>query len=193
MTLLKKILDKNYDWGDERIGEDAYEELFADIIIDYLKHQSPRSRQLLAMSWNFDNPPKVIKWIAEQPDTDRGTALMLYWMMEPGYCKQFANRDECALQQRWYVEEYDILQTIERNYTEGFYKEEKYAFDPRHDAHSGGCDRTEELKAYKLKGNIPQEMFVPTSGICLEAPDWADGVPPELEETMDRLAKLTDE
>lgn len=48
MTLLKKILDKNYVWGDERIGEDAYEELLADIIIDYLKRHGPECREMLA-------------------------------------------------------------------------------------------------------------------------------------------------
>lgn len=96
MTLLKKILDKNYVWGDERIGEDAYEELLADIIIDYLKRHGPECREMLARGWRLDNPPKVIKWIAQQPDTDRGTILRLYWMMDPGYGKQFATIDECA-------------------------------------------------------------------------------------------------
>ena len=43
MTLLKKILDKNYVWGDERIGEDAYEELLADILAELKKQNEEKT------------------------------------------------------------------------------------------------------------------------------------------------------
>lgn len=193
MTLLKKILDKNYVWGDERIGEDAYEELLADIIIDYLKRHGPECREMLARGWRFDNPPKVIKWIAQQPDTDRGTILRLYWMMDPGYGKQFATIDECAEGHRWYVEEYDIIKTIERNYAEGFYRNERYAFDPGNDGCKQGYDWTKTLEGYTMKDDIPQEMFIPTNGTVADTKGWADGVPPELKETISRLEELIDD
>ena len=37
MDFIDKLLDENYDWGDERIDEDAYDELSAELIIDYLR------------------------------------------------------------------------------------------------------------------------------------------------------------
>lgn len=30
MDFINKLLDENYDWGDERIDEDVYDELSAD-------------------------------------------------------------------------------------------------------------------------------------------------------------------
>ena len=93
MDFINKLLDENYDWGDERIDEDVYDELSAELIIDYLKKHDPEIRQMLALSWNFDNPKKVIQWIVEQPDTDKGTCLLLYWRMAPDFSKQFVNRN----------------------------------------------------------------------------------------------------
>ena len=78
MDFINKLLDENYDWGDKRIDEDVYDELSAELIIDYLKKHDSEIRQMLALSWNFDNPKKVIQWIVEQPDTDKGTCLLLY-------------------------------------------------------------------------------------------------------------------
>ena len=62
MDFIDKLLDEDYDWGDERIDEDAYDELSAELIIDYLRKHDSEFRQMLALSWNFDNPKKVIKW-----------------------------------------------------------------------------------------------------------------------------------
>ena len=84
-----------------------------ELIIDYLKKHDSEIRQMLALSWNFDNPKKVIQWIVEQPDTDKGTCLLLYWRMAPDFSKQFVNREECENTHSWYLEDYDIIQTIE--------------------------------------------------------------------------------
>ena len=86
MDFINKLLDENYDWGDKRIDEDVYDELSAELIIDYLKKHDSEIRQMLALSWNFDNPKKVIQWIVEQPDTDKGTCLLLYWRMAFNPC-----------------------------------------------------------------------------------------------------------
>ena len=59
MDFINKLLDENYDWGDKRIDEDVYDELSAELIIDYLKKHDSEIRQMLALSWNFDNPKKV--------------------------------------------------------------------------------------------------------------------------------------
>ena len=50
MDFINKLLDENYDWGDERIDEDAYDELSAELVIDYLKKHDPEVRQMLALT-----------------------------------------------------------------------------------------------------------------------------------------------
>ena len=193
MDFIDKLLDEDYDWGDERIDEDAYDELSAELIIDYLRKHDSEFRQMLALSWNFDNPKKVIKWIIDQPDTDKGTCLLLYWRMAPDFSKQFVSREECENTHSWYLEDYDIIQTLERNYTEGFYKNQRYAFNPRHDSYQDGYDWTANLKLSEFKVPIPQEMFTPLAGIALKTPSWEEGIPEDLQPAMDRLADLVDE
>mgnify|MGYP000152429435 FL=1 len=50
MDYITKLLDENYDWGNVRIDEDAYDELSAELIIDYLKKHDPEARQMLALT-----------------------------------------------------------------------------------------------------------------------------------------------
>lgn len=193
MDYITKLLDENYDWGDVRIDEDAYDELSAELIIDYLKKHDPEARQMLALTWNFDNPKNVIQWIVEQPDTDKGTCLQLYWQMAPGFSKKFANREECESTDKWYLEDYNIIQTLEQNYTSGFYQEQRYAFNPQHDPYQEGYDWTEDLDTSTFKVPIPQEMFLALDGIVLDVPSWEEGIPEDLQPAMDRLADLVDE
>ena len=72
MDFINKLLDENYDWGDERIDEDVYDELSAELIIDYLKKHDPEIRQMLALSWNFDNPRKSSNGLSSNPIQTKG-------------------------------------------------------------------------------------------------------------------------
>ncbi len=71
MLSIDEILNEDFDWSDIEIDEDEFDELETALIIDYLKKNTPKERQLLAIDWNFDNSKEVIKWIAEQEDTDK--------------------------------------------------------------------------------------------------------------------------
>ena len=146
MITVDEILKADFDWDNIEIDEDEFDELSADLIIDFLKKNTPKERQLLAISWNFDNPKKVLKWIVDQPDTDKGTILYLYWYMAPAfYKKHYADRKECEEENSWSLEDYDILDTIEKNYLSNFYKKQVYAFNPVKDPYSDGYNWTEGI------------------------------------------------
>src|SRR3712207_6781459 len=120
MLKIEDILREDFDWENVEIDEDEFVELENQLIINYLKKNSPKERQLLAIDWNFDNSKEVIKWIAEQPDTDKGTALFLYWYMDPQFFKNYENRRECEEEDNWALEDFDIVETLEKNYISGF-------------------------------------------------------------------------
>lgn len=193
MLTVEEILREDFDWEDIVIDEDEYEELESGLIIDYLKKNSPEARQKLLMCWNFDNSLKVIKWIAEQPDTDKGTALFLYWYMEPSFQKKFANREECEKESSWYLETYDMLATLEKNYTSGFYKNQIYAFNPQKDIYNSNTNWTIGLKKANMKREIPQEMFVALEGEVVDNPYWGEGIPDEIAPILDRLCDIVEE
>ena len=155
MITVDDILKHDFEWDGIEIDEDEFDELSADLIIDYLKKNTPEERQLLAISWNFDNPKKVIQWIADQPDTDRGTILYIYWYMAPAFYKEnYADRKECEEENPWGLEDYDIIDTIEKNWLSGFYRDQIYAFDPSEDSYADGYDWTAAYDKVKVQCSL---------------------------------------
>lgn len=194
MISINEILKPDFDWEKLKIDDEQFDELCADLIIDFLKKNTPKERQLLALSWNFDNSKKVIKWIIDQKDTDKGTILYLYWYMAPIFYKEnYANRKECEIENSWTLEDYDIIATIEKNYISDYYKEQIYGFNPKKDLYSEGYDWTERYDENKVKSKIPYKLFEPLNGEFLEAPDWEEGMPTEISEIMDKLCEAVDE
>ena len=187
MLKIEDILREDFDW------ENVEDELENQLIINYLKKNSPKERQLLAIDWNFDNSKEVIKWIAEQPDTDKGTALFLYWYMNPQFFKKYENRKECEEEDSWALEDFDIVETLEKNYISGYYENQKYAFDPKNDPYNSDYDWTEEVDEEEMKREIPKEMYMALDGEVLESPNWEEGIPTALSEIMDKLCDALDE
>ena len=193
MLKIEDILREDFDWENVEIDENEFDELENQLIINYLKKNSPKERQLLAIDWNFDNSKEVIKWIAEQPDTDKGTALFLYWYMNPQFFKKYENRKECEEEDSWALEDFDIVETLEKNYISGYYKNQKYAFDPKNDPYNSDYDWTEEVDEEEMKREIRKEMYMALDGEVLESPNWEEGIPTALSEIMDKLCDALDE
>lgn len=193
MLKIEDILREDFDWENVEIDENEFDELENQLIINYLKKNSPKERQLLAIDWNFDNSKEVIKWIAEQPDTDKGTALFLYWYMNPQFFKKYENRKECEEEDSWALEDFDIVETLEKNYISGYYKNQKYAFDPKNDPYNSDYDWTEEVDEEEMKRERPKEMYMALDGEVLESPNWEEGIPTALSEIMDKLCDALDE
>lgn len=194
MITVNEILKVDFDWDNIEIDEDEFDELSADLIIDFLKKNTPKERQLLAISWNFDNPKKVLKWIVDQPDTDKGTILYLYWYMAPAFYKEhYADRKECEEENSWSLEDYDILDTIEKNYLSNFYKKQVYAFNPVKDSYSDGYNWTEGYDENKVKSKIPEILFKALDGELLEDPNWDEGIPTDISNIMDKLCDALEE
>lgn len=75
------------------------------------------------MAWNFDNPQPIIPWIINNPDTDKATALLIYWLMQPAYFKEnYANREEIMKKYPYMADDFDIIEEIEEKYMAGFIK-----------------------------------------------------------------------
>ena len=194
MLTVDEILKPDFEWDEIEIDEDGFDELSAGLIIDYLEKNTPEERQLLAMSWNFDNPKKVIQWIVSRPDTDRGTILCLYWHMAPAFYKEnYADRKECEEENPWSLEDYDIIDAIEKNWLSGLYENQIYAFDPSDDFYSDGYDWTAEYDESRAKVKIPDVFFEPLGGEIRENPGWEEGIPEELSEIMNRLCDAAEE
>ena len=82
---------------------------------------------------------------------------------------------------------------MEKNYLSGFYKNQKYAFDPKNDPYNSDYDWTEEVNDDEMKRAIPEEMYAALDGEVLESLNWEEGIPDEVTAVLDKLYKVLDE
>lgn len=59
MLTISDILNDDFEWDEVKIDDDEFEKLSTELIIDFLKKNTPKERQLLAISWNFDNSKRL--------------------------------------------------------------------------------------------------------------------------------------
>ncbi|WP_420573551.1 DUF4274 domain-containing protein [Kordia sp.] len=106
----------------------------------------------LAKYYNWDNDIKFLKWAVKQPNCDRGTALLIYWLGSPEWYSQFASKKEVD---SWAQDGYALLAAIERRMKKDDFKTYDYKFN---------LNKHLDNKPIKYPENkvrdIPEYMFV---------------------------------
>ncbi|RKR09168.1 uncharacterized protein DUF4274 [Flavobacterium sp. 90] len=126
--------------------------------MSYQKLTAPELHQFV-QNWNYDDGIEPFEWIIKQKHLDKGTALCLYWMLQPDYFCRFETEDE--IKEDINFETYQIVKEIEQRYVSGFYADENFSFDPRE----------EFLNEYSNAKCIPAEMLVKSPGIAFDRQD----------------------
>ncbi|WP_316634423.1 DUF4274 domain-containing protein [uncultured Flavobacterium sp.] len=128
-------------------GEMSYRKLTAAELHQFVQH------------WNYDDGIEPFKWIIKQKYLDKGTALCLYWMLQPDYFCKFKNEDE--IKEDINYETYLLVKEIEKKYVSGFYGDENFSFDPKE----------EFPDEYSNTNCVPAEMLVKSPGDVFERQD----------------------
>ncbi|CAA9195569.1 DUF4274 domain-containing protein [Flavobacterium collinsii] len=110
-------------------------------------------------NWNYDDGIVPFEWIVKQKTLDKGTALCLYWMLQPDYFCRF--KSEAEVKDDLYFEQYKLLKEIELRYVNSFYQDENFSFDPN----------KEFLDENSNVACIPSEMLLKTVGVVFERLD----------------------
>jgi hypothetical protein len=126
--------------------------------MSYQKLTAPELHQFV-QHWNYDDGLEPFKWIVKQKYLDKGTALCLYWMLQPDYFCRFKNEDE--IKEDINYETYQLIKEIEQRYVSGFYESENFSFDPKE----------EFLDEYSNIKCIPSEMLLKSQGNVFERQD----------------------
>lgn len=177
---------------EKKITEDELDDVINKIIIDYLKSVAPLEWHKTAMDWNWDNDYTVLSWIVNNPETDKATALLIYWMSGPRWSKQFATREDMLKDSSWYANSFDFINDLERKYTSGFYTNQNFAYNPACDHE--GYNWTDEYNDKPQLREIPKEMFVELLGETVTYPnDYVEGVPAEVYQKISDLIDEYDE
>jgi len=65
-----------------------------DIFLAWLEENGPDEWHRWAINWNWDHGTDLFRWIVAQPNCDKGTALSIYYGMQPDYFTRFASVEE---------------------------------------------------------------------------------------------------
>ncbi len=126
--------------------------------MSYQKLTAPELHQFV-MHWNYDDGIEPFKWIIKQKYLDKGTALCLYWMLQPDYFCRFENEDQ--IKDQFNYENYKLIKEIEEKYVSGFYTDENFSFDPNEEF----LDQNTNTKC------IPSVMLLKSAGNVFERLD----------------------
>ncbi|MCD0470671.1 DUF4274 domain-containing protein [Flavobacterium sp. JAS] len=128
-------------------NEMSYQKLTAAELHQFIQH------------WNYDDGLEPFEWIIRQKHLDKGSALCLYWMLQPDYFCRFENED--ALKEDINYEAYLLIKEIEQRYVSNFYAAENFSFDPKE----------EFLDEHSNTKCIPSEMLLKSPGNVFERQD----------------------
>lgn len=109
------------------------------------------------LNYNYDNGNEPFEWLIKQKICDKGTALCLYWHLQPDFYCHSRNADTENIADNDYI----LIKEIEKRFAEGFYEQELFAFDPR----------KEFLKSETIVSCIPKIMQEKTTGNLFERID----------------------
>ena len=164
-----------------KISNEEFQQLFDKVVIEFAEKQTSEIWHQMAMEWNETSA--FLHWLADNPKTDKATALMLYWMSGPRYFKQFKTREEAGSN----TSKFDLIENIESNYLNGFYKDQRFSFDPNIADYSGTVWADEYLDKTIVR-EIPAIMFEKLEGETVAEPEgFIEGMPPELYDLHDEL------
>lgn len=121
--------------------------------------KDPFERHQAVLHMNYDWGTKPLRWIVEQEDTDKATALLIYWTLAPAYLhNKFIKNNKLDKQDKF---DYQLIKTIEKNIKNSFYQNCKFDFDPTDIL---GTDFTKEYKELNPRDLIPEQMYQKVEG-----------------------------
>jgi len=145
--------------------EKEIEKIAVNKIIDFAKTHSGKVWHQMMMDWNWDNYRPFIDWLIDNPDTDKGTILMIYWKSDPG--SGFPGKKR-----------------LEEHYIKGYYPQQLFSFDPKNDE---GDDWTSYVSAGQ-EHLIPQIMYQELHGEDIPYPKgFIEGMPEHLFDEIEDL------
>ena len=121
-----------------------------ETIPDFKKFKTLNSAEqfYLADNYNWDDGPKVLQWIVDSSNCDKGTACLIFWRAEPDYYFDYTSNT---------VDEYEkdiwlLLQSIIKRFKKNNFTKGDFEFIPTQEGY-----KTDWPIKYDI-WNIPEEL-----------------------------------
>jgi hypothetical protein len=128
-----------------------------------VKEAAPGQMDRFVRHWNWDCGDDPINWIVRQPRCDLGTAMRVYWVMEPNWFRQWVKQADAPAFAR---EHWTMLHEVQDRILSGFYKSRDIAFDPQRDVINGKVRNwtARNLDDHdKFRRELPLEVYQPVA------------------------------
>jgi hypothetical protein len=144
---------------------------------EFLSKASPKEIHQSVIDSNWDGNGYLLNWIKNNPNIDKASALIAYWMSAPRWQKKFKDREDVIAQDSaYYLADFDFIEEMEEKYLTGFWKNNCIECDPSNDCE--GYDWTSDYLDEKTVREIPSLMFEKLQGEKVERPDnFIEGLP----------------
>ena len=156
----------------------------AQVWAEYLNSASLIEIHISVIDSNWDSNGFLLRWLLQNPQIDKATVLIAYWMSGPKWLKQYQSLEECTAFAR---NSYALIEELEEKYVSGFYEQSSFELDPSND--QDGFDWTAEYSEIEVSQEIPQKMFEKLSGLTIERPEegYIEGLPEAVYEKLENL------
>ncbi|MDR2639306.1 MAG: DUF4274 domain-containing protein [Helicobacteraceae bacterium] len=116
---------------------------------------SPAEWRQFVQNYNYDDGIEPFEWLIKQKICDKGTALCLYWHLDPFYYYEESFKDIDN-------PNYKLIREIEDRFAAGFYENEEFAFDPYDNDPNAKCEFMPKNADTSI---IPDIMLQKTNGV----------------------------
>lgn len=159
----------------EKITNEEFEQLIDQVWLDFLNNATPIEIHQSVIDCNWDDNKLLLNWIRNNPNIDKATILIAYWLSGPRWIKQYIDR-EAAVKARASVYNYDFVEEVEQKYLQNFWTESNIELDPKCDTE--GYDWTSQYLDKVFVREIPGLMFQKLDGQKVERPENSiEGLP----------------
>ena len=95
-------------------------------IRDHLTRATPEQRHMYVASSNYDDNERGIRFLADLPDLEQGTAVMLFWLKGADALARLTPTEMASYQE----DAWELIKLIEQRVVNGFYRTGTIRFDP---------------------------------------------------------------
>lgn len=143
-----------WEWAARRTFDSDYLSYFG--YVQWLTEEAtPDDWHLAVLDWNWGFGLEPLYWIVRQPNCDKATALMAFFLTRPG---QFLDDHGVrAKVESYLLETFDLLAEIRNRFMGGFYTRSELSFDGEH-AVQNEAYLPEEYDRQQFDRAIPEAM-----------------------------------
>lgn len=157
------------------------------IVRTWLEGATPEQWHRFAARSNYDGNGRALRWLLDNCNIDRATALLIYWNLGAAWFVQYANESDLG-DASYQLDTFRLAREVERRYADGYYADHGIWFDP-HDFEGAGPNDYPDVPVVRP---VPALMLQPTNGreyVDLDEEGYDEGLPFDV---VDRISALYD-